>query len=144
MRPALRAALVAIPVYVAACAVPDGGLFRAARFRDVHVYQGYAAVPRRVRRVPAGSVRRLHAADGVRRGALQRCLQVADGALRRDDSRAAGARARRAAGLDDADAGRWGVETGHPRLLLCGAGTRRGGGVSGIGGHNAAMALLRG
>jgi phytoene dehydrogenase-like protein len=45
---------------------------------------------------------------------------------------------------DDADAGRWGVETGHPRLLLCGAGTRRGGGVSGIGGHNAAMALLRG
>jgi len=42
MRSALRAALVAIPVYVAACAVPDGGLFRAARFRDVHVYQGYA------------------------------------------------------------------------------------------------------
>ena len=38
----LRAALVAIPVYLAACAVPDGGLFRAARFRDVHVYQGYA------------------------------------------------------------------------------------------------------
>ncbi len=42
MRSALRAALVAIPVYIAACAVPDGGLFRAARFRDVHVYQGYA------------------------------------------------------------------------------------------------------
>lgn len=42
MRPALRAALVASPFYVAACAVPDGGLFRAARFRDVHVYQGYA------------------------------------------------------------------------------------------------------
>jgi uncharacterized membrane protein len=42
LRPALRAALVAIPVYVASCAVPDGGLFRAARFRDVHVYQGYA------------------------------------------------------------------------------------------------------
>jgi uncharacterized membrane protein len=41
-RSALRAALVAIPVYLAACAVPDGGLFRAARFRDVHVYQGYA------------------------------------------------------------------------------------------------------
>jgi uncharacterized membrane protein len=41
-RPALRTALAAIPVYVAACAVPDGGLFRAARFRDVHVYQGYA------------------------------------------------------------------------------------------------------
>jgi uncharacterized membrane protein len=27
---------------VAACAVPDGGLFRAARFRDVHLYQGFA------------------------------------------------------------------------------------------------------
>jgi Glycosyltransferase family 87 len=42
VRPALRAALVALPVYVASCAVPDGGLFRTARFRDVHVYQGYA------------------------------------------------------------------------------------------------------
>ena len=42
MRSALRAALVATPVYLAACAVPDGGLARAARFRDVHVYQGYA------------------------------------------------------------------------------------------------------
>ncbi|WP_241564277.1 phytoene desaturase family protein [Nonomuraea polychroma] len=44
-----------------------------------------------------------------------------------------------------ADDGRggWGVETEHERILLCGAGARRGGGVSGIGGHNAAMALLR-
>jgi uncharacterized membrane protein len=42
VRPALRAALVAIPFYLASCAVPDGGLFRAARFRDVHIYQGYA------------------------------------------------------------------------------------------------------
>ena len=25
-----------------ACAVPDGGLFRAARFRDVHLYEGFA------------------------------------------------------------------------------------------------------
>jgi uncharacterized membrane protein len=33
---------VAVPIYVAACAVPDGGLFRAARFRDVHLYQGFA------------------------------------------------------------------------------------------------------
>ncbi|MBB5078116.1 phytoene desaturase family protein [Nonomuraea endophytica] len=41
-----------------------------------------------------------------------------------------------------ADEGGWGVETGHPRLLLCGAGARRGGGVSGIPGHNAAMSLL--
>jgi uncharacterized membrane protein len=31
-----------LPIYVAACAVPDGGLFRAARFRDVHLYQGFA------------------------------------------------------------------------------------------------------
>ncbi|GAA2863841.1 NAD(P)/FAD-dependent oxidoreductase [Streptosporangium fragile] len=38
--------------------------------------------------------------------------------------------------------GRWGVETGFERILFCGAGARRGGGVSGIPGHNAAMALL--
>ncbi|MCU1444673.1 NAD(P)/FAD-dependent oxidoreductase [Cryobacterium sp.] len=37
---------------------------------------------------------------------------------------------------------RWGVATAHPRILLCGAAARRGGGVSGIGGHNAAMAVL--
>ena len=30
-----------VPLFVAACAVPDGGLFRAARFRDVHLYQRY-------------------------------------------------------------------------------------------------------
>jgi phytoene dehydrogenase-like protein len=45
---------------------------------------------------------------------------------------------------DPQDAGRWGVETRHPRVLVCGAGARRGGGVSGIGGQNAAMAVLRG
>jgi len=39
---------------------------------------------------------------------------------------------------------RWGVATAHPRILICGAGAQRGGGVSGIGGHNAAMALLAG
>ncbi|MET8338522.1 NAD(P)/FAD-dependent oxidoreductase [Streptosporangium canum] len=38
--------------------------------------------------------------------------------------------------------GKWGVETAFERILLCGAGARRGGGVSGIPGHNAAMALL--
>jgi uncharacterized membrane protein len=38
----LRPAAVAIPVYLAACAVPDGGLFRAARYRDVHLYGGFA------------------------------------------------------------------------------------------------------
>jgi phytoene dehydrogenase-like protein len=43
---------------------------------------------------------------------------------------------------DDDAAGSWGVETGHPNVLLCGAGARRGGGVSGIPGHNAAMAVL--
>lgn len=37
---------------------------------------------------------------------------------------------------------RWGVATQHERVLLCGAGSRRGGGVSGVGGHNAAMAVL--
>ena len=47
---------------------------------------------------------------------------------------------------DDADlstpAARWGVATGHPGILMCGSGARRGGAVSGIGGHNAAMAVM--
>jgi phytoene dehydrogenase-like protein len=42
------------------------------------------------------------------------------------------------------DVGRWGVETRHERVLVCGAGARRGGGVSGIPGRAAAMALLTG
>ena len=37
---------------------------------------------------------------------------------------------------------RWGVETDDPRVFICGAGAIRGGGVSGIPGHNAAMAVL--
>jgi phytoene dehydrogenase-like protein len=37
---------------------------------------------------------------------------------------------------------RWGVATAHDRILLCGSGSHRGGAVSGIGGHNAAMAVL--
>lgn len=42
----------------------------------------------------------------------------------------------------DTPARRWGVATGYERILLCGSGARRGGAVSGIGGHNAAMAVL--
>ncbi|MQY14923.1 hypothetical protein SRB5_50990 [Streptomyces sp. RB5] len=42
----------------------------------------------------------------------------------------------------DDTTGRWGVETRHANVLLCGAGAVRGGGVSGIPGHNAAMAVL--
>jgi phytoene dehydrogenase-like protein len=42
----------------------------------------------------------------------------------------------------DDSPGSWGVETPHPRILLCGAGAPRGGGVSGIPGHNAAMKIL--
>jgi phytoene dehydrogenase-like protein len=41
-----------------------------------------------------------------------------------------------------APARRWGVATEHDRILLCGSGARRGGAVSGLGGHNAAMAVL--
>lgn len=37
---------------------------------------------------------------------------------------------------------RWGVATPYERILVCGSGTRRGGAVSAIGGHNAAMAVL--
>ncbi len=47
---------------------------------------------------------------------------------------------------DDADlatpAQRWGVATEHDRVLLAGSGARRGGAVSGIAGHNAAMAVI--
>ncbi|MEO6941599.1 MAG: NAD(P)/FAD-dependent oxidoreductase [Terrimesophilobacter sp.] len=39
---------------------------------------------------------------------------------------------------------RWGVETQWERILLCGSGAQRGGAVSGLGGHNAAMAVLEG
>ncbi|ORV67474.1 phytoene desaturase family protein [Mycobacterium gastri] len=42
----------------------------------------------------------------------------------------------------DTPARQWGVATGHERIMLCGSGARRGGAVSGIGGHNAAMAVL--
>jgi phytoene dehydrogenase-like protein len=38
--------------------------------------------------------------------------------------------------------GSWGVETEHPNVFFCGASARRGGGVSGIPGHNAAMKVL--
>ncbi|KAA1418839.1 NAD(P)/FAD-dependent oxidoreductase [Nocardioides humilatus] len=37
---------------------------------------------------------------------------------------------------------RWGVQTAHDSVLLCGSGARRGGAVSGIAGHNAAQAVL--
>jgi phytoene dehydrogenase-like protein len=37
---------------------------------------------------------------------------------------------------------KWGVQTTRENLLVCGAGARRGGAVSGIAGHNAAMAVL--
>jgi phytoene dehydrogenase-like protein len=43
----------------------------------------------------------------------------------------------------DDEVGAWGVETDEPRMLLCGAGARRGGGVSGVPGRNAASAVLR-
>ncbi|MGI8577966.1 MAG: phytoene desaturase family protein [Nocardioidaceae bacterium] len=37
---------------------------------------------------------------------------------------------------------RWGVGTGVDNVMVCGSGARRGGAVSGLGGHNAAMAAL--
>ncbi len=42
----------------------------------------------------------------------------------------------------EAEVGRWGAETSHPGIWLGGAGARRGGGVSGIPGHNAARAVI--
>ncbi|NYJ74260.1 phytoene desaturase family protein [Allobranchiibius huperziae] len=43
--------------------------------------------------------------------------------------------------LDDASA-RWGVRSAYDGVLLAGAGSRRGGGVSGLGGYHAARAVL--
>jgi phytoene dehydrogenase-like protein len=43
--------------------------------------------------------------------------------------------------LDSAEQ-RWGVDSGVPGIFFCGSTARRGGAVSGIGGHNAAMAVL--
>jgi phytoene dehydrogenase-like protein len=43
---------------------------------------------------------------------------------------------------EDGEAPGWGVETDDSRIFICGAGAKRGGGVSGIPGHNAAMAVL--
>ena len=44
----------------------------------------------------------------------------------------------------DTPARRWGVDTAYPGVLLAGAGSRRGGGVSGLGGYHAARAVLEG
>jgi len=43
----------------------------------------------------------------------------------------------------DEEVGKWGVETNLPNVYICGASAKRGGGVSGIPGHNAAMAVLQ-
>ena len=43
---------------------------------------------------------------------------------------------------NQAEVGTWGVETAYERVLVCGAAARRGGGVSGIPGHNAAQRVL--
>ena len=42
----------------------------------------------------------------------------------------------------DDSSDRWGVRTDDERIVLCGAGAKRGGGVSGVAGHNAAMHVL--
>ncbi len=43
--------------------------------------------------------------------------------------------------LDSAEK-RWGVDSGYAGIFFCGSTARRGGAVSGIGGHNAAMAII--
>ena len=45
---------------------------------------------------------------------------------------------------EEAEVGTWGVETRHPNVRVAGAGARRGGGVSGIPGHNSAQSVLTG
>ena len=44
---------------------------------------------------------------------------------------------------DEEESEQWGVETEHPNLFLCGSSAKRGGAVSGIPGHNAAMKVLQ-
>jgi phytoene dehydrogenase-like protein len=44
---------------------------------------------------------------------------------------------------NDDEAGRFGVETEHPNVWICGSSAKRGGAVSGIPGRNAAIAVLR-
>ena len=44
---------------------------------------------------------------------------------------------------NDEEVGKWGVETNLPNVFICGSSAKRGGGVSGIPGHNAAMAVLQ-
>ncbi|GAB6985772.1 hypothetical protein JCM10369A_22960 [Nocardioides pyridinolyticus] len=44
----------------------------------------------------------------------------------------------------DTPAQQWGVQTDIDPVLLCGSGSRRGGGVTGLGGHSAAHAVLDG
>jgi phytoene dehydrogenase-like protein len=43
---------------------------------------------------------------------------------------------------EDEQAGKWGVETEYDDVYLCGSSAQRGGAVSGIPGHNAAMKVL--
>ncbi len=43
---------------------------------------------------------------------------------------------------EPSEVGTWGVETAWDNVLIFGAGARRGGGGSGIPGHNAAMKVL--
>jgi phytoene dehydrogenase-like protein len=43
---------------------------------------------------------------------------------------------------NEEEAGTWGVETEYPDVYLCGSSAQRGGAVSGIPGHNAAMKVL--
>ncbi len=43
----------------------------------------------------------------------------------------------------ESEIGLWGVETARPNVWICGAGARRGGGVSGIPGHNGARAMIQ-
>ncbi len=43
---------------------------------------------------------------------------------------------------NEEEAGTWGVETEYPNVYLCGSSAKRGGAVSGIPGHNAAMKVL--
>ena len=108
-RVALRATVLVTPLLLGALAVPSGGLFRGAKFRDLHLYRQYGDallaghVPYRDFFVeyPPGAIPLFAAPSLAPGGCLRRDLQGADDAVlrRRDLLRRlrAGARGRGAA-----------------------------------------------
>ncbi len=98
---ALRVTALATPLLLGALAVPSGGLFRGAKFRDLHLYREYGdalldgRLPYRDVFVeyPPGAIP-LFAAPSLAPGLVRPALQGADDALRRGHDLPGGSPAR--------------------------------------------------